>query len=288
MSAVIEQTPQLPPAVARRGISEGQWRTLMNNLYPGASGESVLMVWDYCAARRLDPMKKPCHIVPMRVKQGDNYVWRDVVLPGIYEYRTTAHRTGQYLGHSTPVYGEIVDCGGTMAPSFCEMTIYRWNPLANLRAEYPVKVLFTEYVALKDGKPNQRWAKAPLQMLTKCAEAAGLREAFPEELGGVPTMEEMEGHVMDEPVRQIDLGPRPDTSQVDSDLVMRWISDITDTLNQDKEEADIAADLREINTNLSQFPDLFTMVLDKLAADKIISKANYRKYLAIGTERAHA
>jgi len=45
--------------VARRGINDAQWRTLMNNLFPGAKGESVLMVWDYCIARKLDPMKKP-------------------------------------------------------------------------------------------------------------------------------------------------------------------------------------------------------------------------------------
>ncbi len=281
MNAVVEMV-NLPPAVARRNISEGQWRTLMNNLYPGATGESVLMVWDYCLARKLDPMKKPCHIVPMKVKQGADYVWRDVVLPGIYEYRTTAHRTGQYLGHSVPVYGEAFDCGGVTAPAFCEMTIYRWNPVANVKAEYPVKVLFTEYVALKEGKPNQRWSKAPLQMLTKCAEAAGLREAFPDELGGVPTMEEMEGQMSDETVvRQVDLGPRPDTSQVDSDLVNKWIGTFTDLLNQDKEEHEIAAQLREVNTELSMFPELFTVVLDKLAHDKIISKANYRKYLAI-------
>jgi hypothetical protein len=30
-------------------------------------------------------------------------------------------------------------------------------------------------------------------MLTKCTEAAGLREAFPDELGGEPTAEEMDG-----------------------------------------------------------------------------------------------
>jgi hypothetical protein len=54
-------------------------------------------------------------------------------------------------------------------------------------------VYFTEVVALKDGRPNERWAKAPIQMLTKCCEAAGLREAFPDEFGGEATAEEMDG-----------------------------------------------------------------------------------------------
>lgn len=281
MSAVVAE-PSLPQAVVRRDITEVQWRTLMNNLYPGAAGESVLMVWDYCMARKLDPMKKPCHIVPMQVKQGGDYIWRDVVLPGIYEYRTTAHRTGQYLGHAIPLYGPGIESKGVTAPEYCDFTVYRWNPVASVRGEYPVRVLFNEVVATKkDGTANARWSKAPMQMLTKCAEAAALREAFPDELGGVPTMEEMEGHIVDEPVRQVDLGPRPDTSAVDMAVVDKWIGEITDVLNQDKEEYAIAADLRDQNARLSLFPDLFTVVYDQLAKRGIISKANYRKYLEI-------
>lgn len=287
MSAVVEIEKSLPPAVSRRSITEVQWRTLMNNLYPGASGESVLMVWDYCMARKLDPLKKPCHIVPMQVKQGNDYIWRDVVLPGIYEYRTTAHRTGQYLGHAVPIYGPGIEYIGVQAPEYCDFTVYRWNPTAAQRGEYPVRVRFTEVVATSKDKVtknpyvNARWTKAPMQMLTKCAEAAALREAFPDELGGVPTMEEMEGQISDEPVRQQDFGPRSDASNLDTDLVAKWVRDITDVLNQDKEEHQIAADLRELDVKLNEFQELYEVVFDKIAKEGIISKKNYRKYLTI-------
>lgn len=187
---------ELPEPVQRRGINEAQWRTLMGSLYPGARSESVLMVLDYCAARKLDPMKKPCHIVPMEVKVAgtERYEWRDVVMPGIYEHRTTATRTGLYLGHATPTYGPDAEYAGVTAPTWCDFTAYRWNPTANMRAEFPVRTFFKEVVALKSGgKANQRWARAPQQMLCKCAEAAALREAFPEEIGGEQTAEEMDG-----------------------------------------------------------------------------------------------
>lgn len=193
-TALAIKAPELPEPVARRNITEAQWRTLMNSLYPGAKGESVLLVWDYCQARKLDPLKKPCHIVPMEIKVGDKYEWRDVVMPGIYELRTTAQRTGEYLGHSKPEYGEEHDTKGVKAPLWCAMTIYRWNAEARQRVEFPVAVYFREVVATKrDGTPNSRWAKAPIQMLTKCCEAAGLREAFPDEIGGEHTAEEMDG-----------------------------------------------------------------------------------------------
>jgi len=194
-TTALEPTKGLPEPAQRRGISEAQWRTLFN-LFPGAKPESILLVWDYCVARRLDPLKKPCHIVPLEVKNPRTgaYEWRDVVLPGIYELRTTAQRTGAYLGHTAPDYGPLEACAGVQAPAWCAMTFIRWNADAGQRAEYPVRVLFREVVAVtKDKKANSRWAKAPVQMLTKCTEAAGLREAFPDELGGEHTVDELDG-----------------------------------------------------------------------------------------------
>jgi hypothetical protein len=140
----------------------------------------------------------------MEVKNArtDKYEWRDVVMPGIYELRTTAQRTGEYLGHSKAEYGPIVEVAGISAPEWCEITIYRWNASIGQRAEYPVRVLFAEVVATKrDGRGNARWTKAPVQMLTKCCEAAGLREGFPDEIGGEHAAEEMDGQ------RAIDISP---------------------------------------------------------------------------------
>ena len=290
MNAVVEmKQPELPAPVARRGITEAQWRTLMNNLFPGAAAESVVMVWDYCAARKLDPLKKPCHIVPMQVKDAKtgDYIWRDVVMPGIYEYRTTATRTGLYMGHSVPEYGPSAEHLGVMAPEWCAMTIYRWSKEAAQRIEYPVRVYFRECAGTsKDKKTgnlyvNKRWATAPIQMLTKVCEAAGLREAFPDELGGEHTADEVESLPVIETVSLKDQSGRPDTSQVDFELRDKWVGSITDLLNQDKDEYGIGADLYEVNMELSKFPELLTAICDKLAAEKIISKANYKKLIEL-------
>lgn len=293
MNAVVElQSLELHPAVKERGIAPEQWRTLYDNLFAGAKPQSVLMVWDYCKARRLDPLKKPCHIVPMEVRnQNGDWVWRDVVMPGIYEYRTTATRTGLYLGHAKPEYGEVLDYKGVMAPEWCDFVVYRWNDTAKMRAEYPVRVIFREIVATKkNGEINGRWTKAPNQMLTKCAEAAALREAFPDELGGTHTDDEMHGQrvVLDEgEVLRGRIDPRGDLSQVDFAIRDKHISAITDLLNSDKEENDIAQMLREYESEfLNSFPELYATVLDELASQGIISKANFKKYLKIGVGRA--
>lgn len=225
----LESRKDVLDAVARRGIDEFQWRTLMGSLFPGARAASVLMVIDYCRARKLDPMKKPCHIVPMRVKnaQTGNYETRDVVMPGIYEYRTTAMRTGLYEGHTKPEYGPEMEVGGVKAPAWCEMTMFRTHPDGVRQIPFPVHVDFIECVALSSGKPNDRWSKAPRQMLTKCTEAAGLREAFPDEFGGESTAEEMDGRetpieaqVVQQPIKaaeriseQVKTAPAQESSQ---------------------------------------------------------------------------
>lgn len=287
-SRQVAEVIALPTPVARRGITEAQWRTLANNLYPGADVNSVLMVWDYCAARKLDPLKKPCHIVPMRIKDAKtgDYFWRDVVMPGIYEYRTTATRTGLYMGHSKPEYGPQIEFLRVPAPEWCELSIYRWNEAAKQRIEFPVRVYFSECVGTsKDKKTgdlyvNDRWNRAPIQMLTKVTEAAGLREAFPDELGGTHTEEELVGQVLDVPLASAGDGSgRPEQSEVEYTVRDKWVGQITDTINMDADEYAIADAVRAIDAELQKFPDLYTAVLDKIAAEKIISKANWNKTL---------
>jgi phage recombination protein Bet len=286
MNAVINST--LPAPVARRGITESQWWTMANNLFPGARAESVLMVWDYCAARKLDPLKKPCHIVPMYVRDANGGgEYRDVVMPGIYEYRTTANRTGQYMGHSRPVYGPEIEHFGVKAPEWCEITVYRWNAASSQRVEFPVTVYFVEAAATRKDKKtgevtlNDRWGKAPRQMLTKCAEAAGLREAFPDELGGEHTAEEIEGHGEPIDVTPTRMDPRGDVSGVDWELRDKHVSAIADLCSEfGSDEAALVPLLKDyVNTYLREFQELFITVADKLAADGILSKANFRKLL---------
>lgn len=219
MSEQNGQSRSLSVQLAERNISPAQWHTLAKSLYPGARPESVLLVIDYCRARNLDPLKKPCHIVPMEVTDArtGKKEWRDVVLPGIYELRTTAQRTGAYLGHTKPEYGPMIEHAGVTAPEWCEMTMRR--AVGSHVAEFPVRVYFREVCGVrwdKDEKAyraNSRWAKAPIQMLTKCTEAAGLREAFPDEIGGEMAAEEIEGQT-----RVMDMTPKRAVEDLNAEL----------------------------------------------------------------------
>lgn len=186
-------------ALIERNIDTAVWTTLQNSVFPGAKDESILLAVDYCKARKLDILKKPCHIVPMSVTDAKtgNKNWRDVIMPGIYEQRITAFRTGQMAGQDEPVFGDTVTFRGIEAPEWCKVTVYRF--INNERCAFSHTEYFSEACATtKEGKPNSMWSKRPRGQLAKCAEAGALRKAFPDELGGVITADE----VNEEPINQ--------------------------------------------------------------------------------------
>lgn len=198
-------------------IDQTTLAVLKETLYPGAKDESIMMVLNYCKARRLDPIKKPVHLVPMNVKTGkkgsdgkDIYEWRDVVMPGIGLYRIEADRSGQYAGMSEPEYGEdITEVVGSVKltyPKWC-MIVIRKRLESGEIVEYKAKEYWKENYATKgrsDSSPNAMWEKRPYGQLAKCAEAQALRKAFPDVVGQDYTKEEMEGkhhEIIDEPAK---------------------------------------------------------------------------------------
>lgn len=198
-------------ALTERSIDTAVWTTLQNSVFPGAKDESILLAVDYCKARKLDILKKPCHIVPMSVTDAKtgNKNWRDVIMPGIYEQRITAFRTGQMAGQDEPVFGDTVTFRGIDAPEWCIVTVYRF--INNERCAFSHTEYFCEACATtKEGKPNSMWSKRPRGQLAKCAEAGALRKAFPDELGGVITADE----VNEDPINQHGVATSDNSSTV--------------------------------------------------------------------------
>lgn len=189
----------------KRGYEEHQWNTLKTSLYKGAADQSIIMVLDYCKSRGLDPFKRPVHIVPIydRNANNGNGGMVDTIWPSIAEVRTTAMRTGQYAGTDGATFGPDVELnlGGmvVVVPEWCQYTVYR--VVGGTRCAFVgPKVYFAETYSKAGGKkgdqPNSMWAKRPRGQLDKCAEAAALRMAFPEEIGNEYIAEEAFGSNM--------------------------------------------------------------------------------------------
>lgn len=192
----------LADAIAARGIPVETWRAVCSSIFPGADPESVLLAFDYCKARGLDIMKKPCHIVPMEVEDArtGRKSYRDVIMQSVGELRSTAFRTKDYAGQDKPVYGETkeFEFGKTKisTPEWIEITVYRLDRQGERRA-FTHREYFIECAATKSGgELNRMWKKRPIGQHSKCTEAGALRKAFPEELGTTWTLEEMEGRTI--------------------------------------------------------------------------------------------
>ena len=137
----------------------------------------------------------------------------ETVWPGVSELRTTAFRTKQYAGCDPAEFGpnkthrfkgrvrskgknapdEDVETETTF-PEWCQITVYRLIGGQTVRFAGQ-KVHWLEAYARRGRAeiPNDMWCKRPFGQLEKCAEAAALRRAFPEEIGNELTAEEMEG-----------------------------------------------------------------------------------------------
>ena len=215
-----ERLPYHPSVQERFGIDRASWRALVDAVFPAAkTPESVILALSYCRARKLDPFKRPVHIVPMwssALRQEVETVW-----PGIGELRTTACRTQGYAGIDPATFGPEVErtfsdvdsksqrvTATVTYPEWCQVTVYRVVGGQRVAFAGP-RVRWTETFSAR-GKakvPNDRWARAPYQMIEKVAEAAALRRAFPEEVGEVMTADEMEGRVLDSGAGAIDVTP---------------------------------------------------------------------------------
>jgi len=204
-AAAGESVPALPPArlpyhpaiKERFGVDRAEWKALCEAIFPLAtSTDAIVLALSYCRARSLDPFKRVVHIVPIWSKEKGALV--DTVWPGIAELRTTAFRTGLYAGRDETKFGPTMEAkvGSIVVefPEWAQITVYRM--VAGTRCAFPgPRVYWLETYARKarnDESPNEMWARRSFGQLDKCAEAAALRGAFPEELGGENTNDEIE------------------------------------------------------------------------------------------------
>ncbi len=189
--------PYVPDAKDRFGIDEEAWRALVEAIFPNAqSVGSIVLVLAYCKARNLDVFKRNVHIVPIWDKDQRKYV--DTIWPGIGELRTTAFRTRQYAGRDATVFGQDMtsewgsgrEALKVVHPEWAQVTVYRMIEGQRVAFAGPPVFWLENFAATREGSPNSMWVKRPRGQIDKCAEAAALRAAFPEELGDTPTSDE--------------------------------------------------------------------------------------------------
>lgn len=162
-----------------------QLQLIKETICVGLTDNEFKLFMYQCNKMGLDPLVR--QIYP--VKRWNSALGREsmTIQTGIDGYRLIADRTGRYFPGKDPELVFDKDGGLVSAKSYISKKTQdgKWR-------EVDLTAYYCEYVALgKNGKPNHMWATKPRIMLAKCAEAMLLRKAFPAELSGVYTQEEM-------------------------------------------------------------------------------------------------
>lgn len=163
-------------------------RTLMP---PKTSDDELEMYMHFVKRSGLDPFAGQVHAV----KRWDTNKNCDVlkIQTGIDGFRLTAQRTGEFEGTLGPFWcgtgGTWVDVWLSKDPP-AAAKVGAWRK--GFREPVWAVARWTDYRVLKkDGSLSKFWLTMAPLMLGKCAEALALRRAFPMELSGMYTDDEM-------------------------------------------------------------------------------------------------
>lgn len=166
-------------------FDDKQLQTIKEMYCKNLTGEEITVFMHICQRTKLDPFARQIYAV----KRKDNKLNKEVmtIQTGIDGYRLVAERTGKYAPGKEPIFqydakGGIVSCTAFVKKMTPDLT---WHEVA-------ATAFWNEYAQCYQGKPSGFWAKMPHGQLSKCAEALALRKAFPADLSGFYTKEEME------------------------------------------------------------------------------------------------
>jgi len=104
------------------------------------------------------------------------------IMTGIDGFRLVADRSGNYAGNDDPVYDS------EDKPTKATVSVYKI--VNGERCAFTASARWEQYYP--GDRQGFMWKKMPHLMLGKCAESLALRKAFPAELAGLYTKEEME------------------------------------------------------------------------------------------------
>lgn len=169
-------------------FTQEQVSLIKSQIAPKATDDELRLFLNQCSRTGLDPFSRQIYAIHRKTRDSyGNYVEKMSIQVSIDGFRAIAERSGDYGGQDEPVFdvnekGELVSC---------KVIVYKFRGATRYPAA--VGVAFWDEYKQTDFKGNlsPMWAKMPRVMLAKVAESLALRKAYPNDLSGLYTTEEM-------------------------------------------------------------------------------------------------
>lgn len=191
IAEIIADHNAVTPAWASEiGWQRDQIDLLKQTVARGATDLELYQFGMFCKRTGLDPFMRQVYFIkrPQKQKIDGEWVWAEVgtIQTSIDGLRLIADRSNRYAPGPEPKW--TLDRNG--AP--INATAYVLKKVADTWHTVAATAWFEEYAQQNDkGYLIGQWKKMPRHMLAKCAEALALRRAFPAEMSGVYSDDEM-------------------------------------------------------------------------------------------------
>lgn len=200
-----EEIVKLSPSIIRNYLVNGNGNV---------TDQEVAMFLNLCRFQHLNPFLKEAYLI----KFGNQPA---TIVTGKEAITKRAMRNAKYAGQQAGIVifhyesGEMEYRPGALLMKD-EQLIGGWAKVYVKGYDVPIEavVSFDEYVGRKgDGSINGQWEKKPATMIRKVALVQALREAFPEDLGGLYASEEVGVEINEAAMAPIEIPAQDDNNE---------------------------------------------------------------------------
>lgn len=168
------------------GYERDQIQLVKDTIARGASDDELILFLHLARRSGLDPFARQIYLIERRANVGGQWVTTRQPQTAIDGLRLIADRTERYAPGHEPTFEYDADGRLIKATAYIKKFVRgEWHEVA-------ASAHYDEYVGrTSKGEVTRMWLEKPHIMLAKCAEALALRRAFPAEMSGLYTGDEM-------------------------------------------------------------------------------------------------